>query len=213
LTKHFVLSIVVIGFAALTQAQAQTPPAGAPPAAAPSAPRPTKFGYIFLQQAVVATKEGQKVQAELQSKYAPKRNELEKKTADISALNDQLKKGGSTMSEDARTRLERDIEAKTKLLNRDTEDAQADMETDGNKAIQSLAGNIYALVGQYATSNGYAVILDISNQQANPVFWAAPSTNITGEIIKLYDQAHPVMGTASAPPASKPPVAPPTTKK
>jgi hypothetical protein len=62
----------------------------------------------------------------------------------------------------------------------------------------------------------------VSNQQT-PVLWADPSADITTEIIKLYDQAHPGTGAApapgtakpAAPPTSapKPPAAPPATKK
>lgn len=54
------------------------------------------------------------------------------------------------------------------------------------------------VIGKYATQNGIALVLDVSNQQT--VLWADLSVNITDEIIKLYDQAHP--GTAAAP---KPP--------
>ncbi|HEV2444475.1 MAG TPA: OmpH family outer membrane protein, partial [Candidatus Sulfopaludibacter sp.] len=61
------------------------------------------------------------------------------------------------------------------------------------------------------------VVLDVSNQQTNPVFWASASTVITADIVKLYDQAHPATDAAKpaapkpAAPAPKP--APPAAKK
>jgi outer membrane protein len=55
---------------------------------------------------------------------------------------------------------------------------------------------------KYATANGYALVLDVSNQQT-PVLWASQTIDITTDIVKLYDQANP--GTA-APAAAKAPV-------
>jgi outer membrane protein len=76
---------------------------------------------------------------------------------------------------------------------------------------------------KHATQNGFAMVLDVSNQQT-PVLWADPSADITTEVIKLYDAAHPAAGAAPtapaasapkppAPAAAKPPAAPPATKK
>src|ERR1039457_1363161 len=54
---------------------------------------------------------------------------------------------------------------------------------------------------KYATGNGYALVLDVSNRQT-PVLWASQTIDITGDIVKLYDQANPGTGapaTAKAP--------------
>jgi outer membrane protein len=72
--------------------------------------------------------------------------------------------------------------------------------------MQEIWGKMNPIINQYATQNGYAVVLDVSNQQGGVIFGAA-DLNITPEIIKLYDQAHP--GTAAAAPAAAPkPAAP-----
>ena len=65
------------------------------------------------------------------------------------------------------------------------------------------------IISQYAAQNGYSAVLDVSNQNGGSVLWAAPSTDITAEIIKLYDQTYPATGAPAAkPPAAKPPVTP-----
>ena len=90
--------------------------------------RPTKVAIIHVQNAILQTKDGQKAAGELQGRFAPKKAELDKKQADIAALQDQLRKGSATMSEDAKAKLMRDIDANNKSLQRDTEDAQADLD-------------------------------------------------------------------------------------
>jgi outer membrane protein len=189
-----------------------TPAKTVPPAPVkPAGPPPTRIAIINIQQAVVNTQEGQKATAELQTKFNPRKSALEKRQNDLISLQDQLKKGGPTMSEAAKEKIMRDIDSNNKSLNRDAEDFNSDIEQENTKNMQEMGNKVMAILDQYAAQNGYAVILDVSNQQ-NPVFWADASTNITGDIVKLYDQAHPVV--ASLKPTSKPPAsAPPPAKK
>jgi outer membrane protein len=216
---NFATLAISVGFAAM--AQAQTPPpqtrAAAPPTAAlpPSGnvTLPTKVAIIYVQQAIIGTKEGAAATATVASKYQPKRDEFEKRQRDIAALQDQLKKGSATMSDDAKQKIERDMDAKTKSLQRDTQETSDDYEQDMGKVFQELGNKMLQIIEQYSYQNGYAVVLDVSNQQT-PVIWAAPSTNITQDIVKLYDQAHPAAAVAAPakPAPSKPPATTPVKK-
>jgi outer membrane protein len=200
----FVFSILVMG-TALAYGQATTP-APAPAAAAPAAaapvagPAPTKIAIINITGAILGTKDGQVAAGALQSRFAPRQQELQKKQSEIASLREQLSKGSATMSQDAKDKLMRDIDSGTKALNRDTEDAQADLDQEQGKLQQELGGKIMQIIDQYAAKNAIAVVLDVSNPQT-PVLWAASAVDITSEIVKLYDQAHPSSATASAAPA------------
>ena len=199
-----VFSALVLGVASLAQAQGQVP---------------TKIAIINVQGAILNTNDGKKAAADLQTTFSPRQQELEKKRTELTALQDQLRKGSATMSEDAKTKLMRDIDATTTRVNRDTQDAQSDLDESQGKLMQDLGGKMMAVLEKYATQNGFAVVLDVSNPQT-PVLWAASAVDITNDIVKLYDQAYP--GTAGAPavPAAKPPavrpaapaLAPPTKK-
>ena len=204
----FVYPALAVGFAALAHAQAA----------------PTKVALISVQQAILQTKDGQKASADLQAKFLPRRQELEKKQASIQTLQDQMKKGSATMSEDAKAKLTRDIDSASKSFQRDTEDFDADVQQEEGRIMQDLGQKIMDVIIKYATQNGHAMVLDVSNQQT-PVLWADPSADITTEIIKLYDQAHPGTGAAApapggvkppaglAPATPKPQVPPPASKK
>jgi outer membrane protein len=176
---------MVLAVAALANAQATTP---------------TKVAIIHIQQAIVSTKDGQKAQADIQTRFGPKRSALEKKQQDLAALQDQLKKGSATMSEDAKNKIARDIDALNKDLTRGGEDFDAEVQQEENKIMNDLGTKMLDVVGKYASQNGYAMVLDISQQQT--VLWADPGVNITAECIKLYDQAHP--GTGGSAPATAP---------
>jgi len=186
-------TLVAFGCAALGYAQA-----GA---------QPNKVGIIHIQNAIIGTQDGQKAAAELQARFDPRRKDLEKKNSEITALRDQLQKGSNTLSEEARQRLIRDIDQKTRSLNRDTEDAQAEFDQEQQKLLQGLGEKIMAVIYKYAQDNGYSVILDISSPQT-PVLYAANSVDITNDIVALYDKNAPTAGAAAPPPPSKPAAAP-----
>jgi outer membrane protein len=229
------IATLALAAACATLAAAQTASAQAPAAqtaasrpngiqapALPASPTgnivalPSKIAVISIQPAIMGTKEGAAAGAALQAKYAPRQAEFEKRKADIDALTEQLKKGATTLDEAAKTKLARDIDAKTKSLQRDAQEASDDSQQDMGKVYNEIGDKMLQVIEPYAYQNGYAVVLDVSGQQT-PVIWAAGSANITADIIKLYDLAHPGTGTApaaqAAPKAPPKPTAPPVVKK
>ncbi|MCL5745449.1 MAG: OmpH family outer membrane protein, partial [Acidobacteria bacterium] len=199
---------LAVGMAMLAHAQAGSPAAN-------------KVGIIHIQNAIISTKDGQKAAGDLQSRFAPKKAQIDKAQTEIAQLQDQLKKGSATLSDEARQNLMRDIDQKTKSLNRSTEDAQAELDQEQGKIMQELGQRMMAVIDKYAKDNGYSLILDVSSPQT-PVLYAANGIDITKEIIDLYDKNSPGSVTtskaapaaASAPaPVAKPAAAAPAGKK
>lgn len=178
---------------------------------APAQTAPTKVGIIQIQEAILRTKDGQKAVSDLQARFGPKKTELEKKQAEIAALQQKLQSASATMSDEARSKLIREIDQKTKSLNRDTEDAQAEVEQAESKIMQELGQRMMAVINKYAVDNGYSLIIDVSNPQT-PVVFAAEAINITPAVIELYDKNAPAAASGTAAPAPKP-AAPPAQKK
>jgi outer membrane protein len=172
-----------------------------------------KVGVINIQSAIVSTKDGQKAANEIQTRFNPKKAELDKRQGDIGQLQDQLNRGRNTLSEDARNKLVRDIDQKTKALTRDTEDARAELDQDEQKIMNELGGRIMAVIDKYAKDNGYTLILDVSSPQT-PVLYASNTIDITKDIIDLYDKNAPAAtsgtGTPSGTSAARPAMPRPT---
>jgi len=196
-------SLALVAFA-----QAPLPAPEAPSVAPqpPAGPAPTKIGIIHVQNAILSTKEGQKATGDLNTRFAPTKAKFDKDQADIQALVEQMRKGSATMSDDARVKLQRDIDQKQTAFKRNQEDAQAELDQVEGKMFQDLGVKLQEVLQQYAMQKGLAIVIDVSNQQTTPVFWAAASVDITTDVIRLYDQAHP--GTAApaaqpSPPAKK----------
>src|SRR5438105_1122060 len=165
---------------------------------AQAAPSPSKIGIIHIQNAILATKDGQKAANDLQSKFSPTKAQIDKMQNDVLSVEDKLKKGSQTLSDDARQQLMRDRDSKATALKRATEDAQAEVEQEEGKIMQELGQRVMQVVAKYATDNGFAIIIDVSSQQT-PVLWAANGIDITKEIVDMYDKNAP----AAAAPAPK----------
>lgn len=173
---------------------------------------PTKVATIHAQDAVLGTKEGQKAAQELQTKFTPRRQALEKKQTDITAIQSQMRTGSATLSEAAKAKLARDFDTNRTELKRASDDFDAEVQQEESKIMAELGQKVMDVVIKYATTNSIVMVVDVSSQQSG-VLWADPSIDITNEIIKQYDAAHPVAG-APAPATAKPPaVTPPTSKK
>ena len=163
----------------------------------------TKVGVISVQGAIIGTKDGQKAAQELEGKFAPKRKELSDRQAEITSLNDQLRKGSNTLSQDKQAQMERDVEEKGKRLQRDTQDANDEWTNEQNRLLQSLGQRMMAVIEKYAKDNGYSMVLDVSNPNT-PVLYASSGIDITQDIISLYDKTSVNGGPAAAPGAMKP---------
>ena len=179
---------------------------------------PTKVGIINIQAAIIGTREGQAAAKELEGKSAPKKRELEKQQAEINGLREKLNKLSSVGSDEQKQTLMREIDQKTKNFNRQVEDAQAELDQEQGRLLNELGGKMLAVLDKYAKDNGFAVVLDVS-QQNTPVLFAANSIDVTQDVVALYDKnagpattAAPPTGAAATPAAAKPagakPVAP-----
>lgn len=197
-------SLSLLGGLVSAQAVAQSQPAVSAPAVHAPA---TKVGIIQAQAALLGTKDGQRAVAEMNKKLEPTKAALDKKANDIRELQDKLQRGGNAMAEAAKADLTRQIDVKTKSYNRDMEDAQAEAEQEQRKLMDELTTKITKVIDNYAMANGYTLILDVSNPQT-PVLYASTSTDITKDIVDLYDKTYPVTLPAGSSPTS--PAKPPT---
>ncbi|HEY3839185.1 MAG TPA: OmpH family outer membrane protein [Bryobacteraceae bacterium] len=167
-----------------------------------------KIAVINIQQAIVETRDGQKARADLQSKFNPTQKDLQDKQTKLAALQDQYRKGQNTLSDEAKQKLARDIDAATTSLKRDTEDANSEVQDAERKVFDELGGKMMAVLNKYATDNGYVLVIDVSNPQT-PVLFASNTIDITRDIIGLYDKNAGAMPATSAPKSAVPsPAAP-----
>lgn len=189
--------------AAFAQAAAAAPAGG------------TKIGIISMQDAVLASNEGQRDFEALGKKFEPKRAELKSVADELDSMKKQLDTQGSKLNDDARADLVKKIESKQKTLTRSSEDAQNDFQAQQNEAFQKILQKIGPILDKYAKENGLGVILDASRPwPEGQVLWANDLVNITKPVVDAYNAssgvAAPAKPAAAAKPAAVKPAAPKT---
>jgi outer membrane protein len=209
--KNSISAVLFVAAAGLAAAQTAVAP---PPAAAPTASfaGPIKIGVIQAELALLQTRDGQAAKAEMDKKFGPKAETLQKQKADIDDLQSKLERGGTTMAQAAKDELQRQITSKTKNLQREAQDFQDEQQAEENKVLAELEEKMKAVIAKYASDNQLSLILNVAAENT-PVLWMSQSLDITQAIIEAYDKAYPNRGMAAPPKpavgAAKPPAAAP----
>ncbi len=152
-----------------------------------------KVAVVEIQSAVLSTREGQKAAAEFDAKFLKDRARLEKEQADLKAARDRLSQKRRlawlplrhTLIVRRRKMLLSDIGEKTKLLNRDTQQVQAEAERERMKVLRDRAPRAIMAIERFAKENGYVMVLDAGSA---PPSVRSSAIDITGDIVKLYDR-------------------------
>jgi Skp family chaperone for outer membrane proteins len=198
---------LALGFAltAAAQAPAAQRPAGpaSHEAGEPAAAGPVKVAVIEFQAAVGQTNEFQRDFADLQKKYDPKRQQIKALSDQVDTLTKQLQTQSANLSEDERQSRARSIDEKKKQLDRDTQDAQQDFQSDMQELLNRIAAKVGATMTDYAQKRGFTLVLDRTEQeqQSPTVLYATPSTDITKAVIDAYNEKSGI----PAPPAAAAP--------
>lgn len=184
------------------------------------APDPIKVGVLNMNVAVSATAEGKKGLQEIQGKYQERGQKLQQMQQEIQSLQDQVQRQSATLSDDERIRLTRQLDEKQKIFKRAQEDYQSDLQEDEQDAVRRIGLKMDSLIKDYAQQNGFSLVLEGGSQM--PIYYAAPSVDLTEEIVKRYDAKYPVEAagggaTTTAPKTTPPPkttspTKPPATK-
>lgn len=199
----FTLAVVVLSVMALGQASsaAPGPAADAPSTSGAASASLTRIGIINMQQAILASNEGRRDFEELSKKFEPKQTELKGRNDEVENLKKQLNTQGDKLNEVARANLVKSIEVKQKELQRNLEDAQGDFQAQQNEILNRVGQKMMEVLDKYAKANGYALVLDVSNQNS-PVLWAGASSDVTKAIVDQYNTVSGVPAPATPGPAA-----------
>jgi outer membrane protein len=167
-----------------------------------------KIGVVDFERAVVECAAGKKSSEKFNGTLQAKQADLEKKQKDLEDQQKKLQNGARTLSDAVKGDLQKDIDRRTKELQRVNEDAQKELQALRNELLRPIAERATSILNAMAAEQNYTLVVDISSQESN-VLWANPKNDITAELIKRIDTATPAeTGKTEAP---KPTTPAPTT--
>jgi outer membrane protein len=206
-----VLALSVSLAAAPTYAQA--PATGAKPAPAPAqtpapAPQPGpaavpfqdgfKYAYVDIQRIAEQSREGQEATKRINELREKLQRDLTERQKTVQSNQKKLDTEGTLLSEDARAKLQSDVERQTRDLQRASEDAQQEVERQMARLQQEFMVKLDPVLKAVAKEKKVDMIF---NGADSGLVFAAPGMDLTADVIRAFDGAKPAAAAPAAPAA------------
>ena len=180
------------------QTPPQNPPAGQtqPPTPPPAltqpapAPRPfpegAKIAFIDLQRIAQTSAEGKAAASKIQALQKQKLGEIQEKNKQVEDLKKKLEQGGTVLSDQARSQIEKDIDRTARELQFMQQNAQADAEALERELNTEFQRKLNPVVDQIAKEKGLHMVFSVRD---SPVVWVETGLDLSEEVIKRLDTA------------------------
>jgi len=147
----------------------------------------TKVAIVSLQRAILGCAEIKKASAEMETKYRPRQQEMEKLQKELAGIKQQLESNSGKLTPAAEADLNAQGQRKQRDLQRMSDDLQADVTAERNEILGSSGKRMKEIVQKLADEKGLDVIVD---EQSTLFF--KPALDLTADAITAYDKAYPV---------------------
>ena len=145
----------------------------------------TKVAVVNSQKAVLDTEEIKKAQTDLQNKYKPRQDAMEKLQKELQDIQTQLQSG--KLNQLGEQELTATGQRKQRELTRLQQDLQEDVDRDRNEILQKTGTRMQETVKKLADEKGLDIVVDTSNT----VFYKT-TLDLTAEATAAYNKAYPV---------------------
>ncbi len=183
--RSFVLSAVAVcaaGLISLSPAMAQTPA----PAPAAGGSTQAKIAVINFQNAVLSTGEMQKALKDIQVKYKPRQDAIQKGQQELSDIQTQLNASQGKLSQAGEADLQARGQRMQTQIQRLNDDLTADFTADRDEAVRKASTRMQELLKKVAAEKGLDLIVDSA---AAP--FVKPGIEITDQVVEAYNKAYP----------------------
>jgi outer membrane protein len=177
--------------AAAPAAQAAPAPAGAAaaaPAAAAGQPAPAggvpRIAVIDTEKILLSSQAGRKAIAELKKIQEQKEVELRAKQTEIKELQEKIQQGRLSLAQDKLVDMEKQLEDKSTLLKRMSEDATRDLNKKKDDLLGSIDEKVMPVINQIGKEQGYTMIF---RKFESGLIYADEGVDITQAVIQRLD--------------------------
>ncbi|MBX9603467.1 MAG: OmpH family outer membrane protein [Bryobacteraceae bacterium] len=146
-----------------------------------------KVAVINGQKALLDTAEMKKAQADLEARFRPRAQALEKVQRELQDIQTQLENSQGKLSPDGEAELRGRGQRRQREAQRLSEDLQGDVERERNEIIGRAAQRMNDIVKRLSETKGLDLVVDVTT-----TIYFKPALDITAEATAEYDKAHPL---------------------
>lgn len=144
-----------------------------------------KIGFVDLQKALMTSAAGQAAKAKMDAELQSIQAEVLKKQADLTALQESLKKQVALLSAEARQQKESEFQQQVRDYQRFTKDQQDAMASKEAAFTKQILRDLGAQVVAMSKSEGITVMLE-----KGQLVYATDTIDYTDALIKAYDATY-----------------------
>ena len=157
-----------------------------------------KIGVVDPNRLLEESPQGKAMLDAMRAEFAPRERTLQAQQQALKAKQDKLQKDSATMTDEQRTRAEKDLRDGAREFERARSEFQDDISARRNEEMSRLQKTLGDEVRTYAKTQNFDVVLS-----SEGVVYAAPAYDVTPAILTAL-QARNAAAPATAPPAAKP---------
>jgi outer membrane protein len=154
-----------------------------------------KVAVVNMQQAVSATAEVKKADADLQAKLKPDQQRATQLQTDLGNIQQQLQSGANKLSDQQQEDLNAEGQKKQREYQRIVQELQDAADAARQDILPKVTQRMAEVLKKLAEEKGYDLIVESS-----VTYFSKTGMDITTEATAAYDKAYPAAGAPSAAP-------------
>jgi outer membrane protein len=143
-----------------------------------------KVAVVNVQKAMLDSDDLKKTSAEVEARYKPRQDELQKLQADLQSIQQQL--ANPKITPQAQADLQVQGQRKQRDAQRLSDDLQQEFDRDRQDILAKAAQKMQDVVKKLAEERGYDVVVDVSQ-----TLYFKPALDITADALAAYNKAYP----------------------
>jgi outer membrane protein len=146
-----------------------------------------KIAFVDLQRALEETNDGKAAKNRLKSDFDKKQQELDAKQEELKKMKEDFDKKSSLMKEDAKQKVQQDMQARLMQLQETYARLQGDLQKKEAEATRGILAKLSGVVQKIAEREKFVMVLERNSS----VVYGQPSLDITNEVIRTYNAGAP----------------------
>ena len=169
--------------------------------AAPTWAAEMKIAVVDYGKLMEESPQAKAVSDALRTEFSPRQRDLQAQQASIKSKEDRLQKDAATMTQEQRTRSDKELRDGARDFQRKQSELQDDFNARKTEEMSRLQRTLIDEVRTYAKAQGFDLVI------ADGVIYSTPTLDITPAILTAL-QSHSGRAAAAAPAASSPATSP-----
>ncbi len=146
-----------------------------------------KLAFVDLQKALNLCKAGQDAKEKFAKEVEKAEEKLSLKQEELKKLKEILEKQSAMLTEETLKEKEKDYQARLRDFKRLYEDSQNELKLQDNEAVKEILEEMVKVTQEYGKEKGFTFIFEKSE---SALLFANEATEVTEEILKIYDQKY-----------------------